>query len=189
MTYNRIVLLLIFLSILFSQVALSSEKFFWKCKNDNCNLYATLNNGKSILASGDWTENYRSRSSYEYYDLALGRTILGCGNNCDYSVFVDFKDGKSSQPYYDVLAINPEKKIAVIPDRKNKKFNSLLVIPIFSKEDKSMEITLTGLYGSADVTAQAKFLKNGDLEIVYDIDEEGNSKRKVFKIDYNHLCK
>ncbi|MBI5447325.1 MAG: hypothetical protein HY939_01170 [Gammaproteobacteria bacterium] len=187
MKQKKITNLVSFLILLFiTSTSFSFEKFQWSCSDNNCNLYAILNNGKKILASEGWTENYKSRTAFKHYNNDLGVAILGCGNNCSYSIFVNFKTGEKSNPLYDVLAINPAKGIVVLPDRKDKTDNTLNIIRLFNSHGKIIKIERQ-FYQGADISAEVKFLTDNKIQLNYDIDEEGNSKKEIFTIKYKNL--
>src|SRR3990167_1858080 len=111
------ILYLLFLS-LFSINVFSAEKFNWHCTETECNLYAIANNGKEFLASSGWTTHYPGRSSFKYFNSNLGEASLGCGTSCIYSIFIDFDKKLSSEIYWNVLAVNSEKNVIVIPDEE-----------------------------------------------------------------------
>lgn len=178
--------LLFLLSFSFPSISTAEEFLKWKCKNENCNLYANLYNGEIKLILSNVNIDLANKTTFKKYSNNIAYYHYGCGNNCNYTAFVNLENGEYSQEYYDILAIDIKNKILIIPDPSEDSYKTVLITPIFSNLKKSISITRNNMYHSADISVRANFLQNWEVELDYDISED-DSKTEIITIDYQKL--
>ena len=178
--------LLIGLILVIPSISFSQEIFSWKCKNNKCDLYAVLNSGKKERISQEWGEDLADKIVFKKYSDTLASLRFGCGNNCNYTKFINLENGDVTEIYYNVLAVNPKNNIVVVLDAEGEDAHTLLVTSIFNRS-KLISITRSDMYRTSDVSAKANFMPDGKLQIQYLTSDEGDDKTEIITIDYQKL--
>lgn len=183
--YRRLVTIISFVLIgsFFSSVSFSNPRnifklpdnsgnIFWKCGDDQCNIYLQKKNSDSILLL-----RKTPSPSVSALNKNLVKLFFSCGSPCNYTIFYNSKN-KISLSFEFVIAVDAKRELVVVAEKNQlvayKIFDSAKT-PIFRvKRDWSPSAALF-----SDII-EAKFVDNA-FYIKY---VEGvNFKEKVEKID------